>query len=74
MDDAVRHIERMLALGGEDIVCMGSDYDGCDVVSGIEKLDDIENLYEKLKNHGFSDDLLQKIFWKNAYRFFSGQI
>lgn len=74
LDDAVRHIERMLALGGEDTVCMGSDYDGCDVVSGIEKPDDIENLYEKLKNHGFSDDLLRKIFWKNAYRFFGGQI
>lgn len=74
LDDVVRHINRMLELGGEDTICMGSDYDGCDVVNDITTLNDIGNLYEKLKKSGFSETVLSKIFWDNAYRFFSQRI
>ncbi len=74
LDDVVRHIERMLELGGEDTICMGSDYDGCDVVDGITMLNDIGNLYRKLRESGFSETLLAKIFWGNAYRFFGSRI
>ena len=74
LNDVVRHIERMLELGGEDTICMGSDYDGCDVVDGIKTLNDIGNLHRKLKESGFSEAILSKLFWGNAYRFFCHQI
>lgn len=67
--DIVRHIEHMLMLGGEDTVCMGSDYDGCDVVSGIEKLGDAFKL-EGLLADAFGSEIAQKILWKNAKDFF----
>ena len=70
LSDIVKHIERMLMLGGENTVCMGSDYDGCDVVNGIEKMNDIPNLYDLIDKE-FGRELAEKIFWKNAYSFFA---
>lgn len=71
--DIVKHIERMLMLGGENAVAMGSDYDGCDVVKGIEKMKDIPELYCLVQKE-FGEKLAEKIFWKNAYDFFAKRI
>ncbi len=68
--DIIKHVERMLMLGGENAICMGSDYDGCDVVNGIRKMKDIPNLYDLVKKE-FGSELAGKIFWKNAYNFFA---
>lgn len=73
LSDVLKHIERMLMLGGENAVCMGSDYDGCDVVNGIRKMNDIPNLYD-LAEKEFGAELTEKIFWKNAYNFFAKRI
>ncbi|MBR6657334.1 MAG: membrane dipeptidase [Oscillospiraceae bacterium] len=73
LSDILKHIERMLLLGGENSVSMGSDYDGCDVVDGIRKMNDIPNLYDLVKKD-FGEELAEKIFWKNAYNFFAGNL
>ncbi len=73
LDDIIRHIEHMFMLGGENAVCMGSDYDGCDVVDGIRKMNDIPNLYDLVLKE-FGSELAEKIFWKNAYNFFAERI
>lgn len=71
--DILKHIEKMLMLGGENTVCMGSDYDGCDVVNGIKKMNDVPNLYNLVKEE-FGIELAEKIFWKNAYAFFTAKM
>lgn len=71
--DIAKHIERMIMLGGDNAVCMGSDYDGCDVVSGIEKMNDIPKLYYLIEKE-FGCEIAEKIFWKNAYNFFAGKM
>lgn len=73
LSDILKHIERMLVLGGENAVCMGSDYDGCDVVDGIRKMRDIPNLYNLIEKE-FGIEQAEKIFWKNAYSFFAKRI
>ena len=73
LSDIVKHIEMMIMLGGENSVAMGSDYDGCDVVEGIEKMKDIPNLYGLVEKE-FGNELAEKIFWKNAYNFFAERI
>ncbi len=73
LNDIIRHIERMLTLGGENTVAMGSDYDGCDVVKGIEKLNSVPKLYDLVQKE-FGEELAEKIFWKNAYNFFAARI
>ncbi len=73
LNDMIRHIERMLLLGGENTVAMGSDYDGCDVVFSIEKLNSVPKLYDLVRKE-FGEELAEKIFWKNAYNFFVKRI
>lgn len=73
LSDIVKHIERMIVLGGENSVCMGSDYDGCDVVNGIRKFRDIPNLFNLVENE-FGREIAERIFWKNAYNFFAKRI
>lgn len=68
--DIVRHIEHMLELGGEDTIAMGSDFDGCDLVCGIDGIESMPELYSVFKSDGITEDILEKIFWKNAYNFF----
>lgn len=70
-DAVLRHMSRMIEVGGEDVVAMGTDFDGCDInpeLAGIEKL---QALYDYLNTHGFSENLLDKIFFTNADRFFA---
>ncbi len=73
LNDILKHIEQMLTLGGENSIAMGSDYDGCAVVKGIEKLNDIPKLYD-LTVKEFGSEIADKIFWKNANRFFTERI
>lgn len=70
LSDIVKHIEKMLLLGGEDTVCMGSDYDGCDIVDGIKKFYEVPKLFEIIRKE-FGSEIAEKIFWKNAHGFFA---
>lgn len=72
--DIALHIERMLELGGEDAIAMGSDFDGCTTVSGIDNIDDIPALYSALCAEGVPEGVLKKIFWQNARSFFGRMI
>ena len=70
-DAVMRHMSRIIDLGGEKCVAMGTDFDGCDInpdLAGIEKL---RGLYDYLLSHGFGEKLLDDIFFANADRFFS---
>ena len=73
VSDILKHIERMLLLGGENCISMGSDYDGCDVVNGLEKMKNVPELYSLVENN-FGKDITEKIFWKNACNFFAARI
>ena len=68
--DLMRHIERMLALGGEDVIAMGSDFDGTTVPEGmdsVEKLADVEGF---LRGAGLGERQTEKIMGGNACAFF----
>lgn len=69
MDSFVRHIEHFLDLGGEKTVCMGGDLDGCEELAcGLHDLQDVPAVYNALKDRGYSDSLLEDIFWNNLMR------
>ncbi len=70
IDALCRQIDYFCEQGYEDIVALGSDYDGCRIneeLHGVEKLDGV---YQKLLDKGYTEELLQKLFWKNAEDFF----
>lgn len=71
MEDILRHAERFLSLGGEDTVCMGSDFDGTDMPKGITGIESMGELYECFLRHNYSEEQVKKIFWGNAESYFA---
>ncbi|MBE6559428.1 MAG: hypothetical protein E7661_10550 [Ruminococcaceae bacterium] len=67
--DLLRHLEHYLSLGGEDIVGFGADWDGTDLPQGFEHVGHLANFAELMGQHNYSDELIEKIFWKNFYDF-----
>ncbi|MBQ3009900.1 MAG: membrane dipeptidase [Oscillospiraceae bacterium] len=71
MDMLIRHLEHFLELGGEKHVAIGGDLDGCDeTVIGINGVQDVPKLWMDLKEKGYSDQLLDDLFWNNWLRLF----
>lgn len=68
LDDAAAHIEHFLSLGGEENVAIGGDWDGCDLCPGVEEIGDTGLLYERLLRLGYSETLVQAIFYNNLMR------
>lgn len=67
----IRHMDRILEMGGEDVLAIGSDFDGSQGnfprgISGVQSIPDLQAAMEK---EGFSRKLLEKIFFGNASRF-----
>ena len=73
LDDLLRHVDHFLNLGGEKVVAMGSDFDGCKLVQGIRGLEDMDHLYDVLSRE-FGKDITDGILYTNAYRFFTNNI
>lgn len=69
-DAVLRHMSRLIELGGENIVAMGTDFDGCDIHPDMDGIEKLGGLYDYLFKHGFGEALLDKIFFSNAQQFF----
>lgn len=69
MDDILAHIDYFMSLGGQDIVGLGCDLDGTDLPDGFAHVGDLAKIADALAQHNYSDELIQKIFWKNYLDF-----
>lgn len=68
-DEIAAHIEHWLDLGGEDVVALGSDYDGCDVpalLDGARSMPAFQGLLEAR----FGETVTRKLCAGNALAFF----
>lgn len=65
-----RHMSHILELGGENVLSIGSDFDGCEINQELSGVDKIPALEEFLLEKGIGKELAEKIFYKNAYNFF----
>ncbi len=68
-DDIIKHAEHFLELGGENTIAFGSDFDGCDVPDEISGIEYIENLYEYFLKKNYNQNVVDRIFFDNAYNF-----
>ena len=69
MEGLVRHVEHFLELGGEKTLCIGGDLDGCEALAGgLRGVQDVPLLYIALQERGYSEGLLEDIFWNNLRR------
>lgn len=67
----LKHMEHFLSLDGENTISIGSDFDGATMPKDIYGLESIKKLYEYLLKKNYSESLLDKIFFSNAYNFVS---
>ncbi|MBR2742965.1 MAG: dipeptidase [Clostridia bacterium] len=69
ISDVVRHIEHFMALGGEDSLFIGADFDGIErTVKGLPDVVHIENLYEELLRLNYPEKTVKKLFYDNLER------
>jgi membrane dipeptidase len=65
-DDILRHLEHFLSLGGSKAVGLGGDWDGCNSLpEGYTGIWSWLNLYNRLLQENYSEELVQDLFWGN---------
>ena len=74
IDDIIRHIDHYMSLGGENNVCLGCDLDGAKLPSEFSSITDLDKIAIRMSNLGYSNDIIEKIFWKNAKIFIEKNI
>lgn len=69
IEDMLAHINHIYNIGGIDVIALGTDLDGINS-KGIEidNIGDIHKLSHALLKDGFTEDEVEKIFYKNAMR------
>lgn len=65
-----RHMAHILDLGGENVLAIGSDFDGCEINPELAGIDKIPALREFLTQKGINNLILDKIFFENSNKFF----
>lgn len=68
LDDIVRHIRHIINVGGIDCVGLGSDYDGTNISFEMKGAADMPMLEQKLREEKFTEEEIEKIFYKNVLR------
>ena len=68
IDDIVKHGLYLINKGGEDVVALGSDFDGIKPDTEIKDASEMYRLYDAFKEAGLSVEQCEKLFWKNADR------
>ncbi|MCT8975403.1 dipeptidase [Clostridium sp. CX1] len=68
VSDIITHIKHIKKIGGIDIIAIGSDFDGVDLPSEITNISEMDKLFHGLSKNGFSEDEIEKIFYKNILR------
>lgn len=68
LDMIIRHVDALLQKLGEDGVGMGSDFDGAPVPVEIGDAAGLPRLIEAFRAHGYGEELIEKIAWKNWVR------
>ena len=64
----VRHAKHIVNVGGIDVLGLGSDFDGIDTHEELPGAQSMGALWEAMKSAGFTEEQLDRIFWKNVLR------
>lgn len=70
IDDILKHTEHFLSLGGEDYVCLGSDFDGGILPYDIRNNRNLYEIYNLFLQKNYQEAIIDKIFYENAVNFF----
>lgn len=68
LEDVAAHAAHIFQTGGEDCLGLGSDFDGIDTNESLPGAQAMGKLWETLKQSGFTERQLDKLFWGNVLR------
>ena len=68
------HAAHYKQVGGIGVLALGSDFDGIDGHHQLETAADMPLLADALRRAGFTEDEVEAIYWRNAYRFFKNNL
>ena len=69
VEDMISHITHIKNIGGIDCISIGTDFDGISNLGlEIKNIGEIEKLSIALNKNNFSEEEIEKIFYKNAIR------
>lgn len=74
IDAVMKHIDHYLSLGGENILSLGCDLDGTDLPDGFNDVRDVIKIADRMAQNNYSEEIINKVFWKNAKIFFENNI
>lgn len=66
----LRHIRHIYQKGGEDVLALGTDFDGITGKLQLKSCDELYILADALKKHHMSERIIEKMWNKNALRVF----
>lgn len=71
INDLIRHMDAILNMGGEDVLALGGDFDGCDGMfpRNMTGAESVPLLKSEMEKTGFGVGLVEKIFAGNAESF-----
>jgi membrane dipeptidase len=68
VEDMIRHLKHIKNKGGIEVMAIGTDFDGAMHTSEIANIGEMEKLTSALKKNLFSEEEIDKIYYKNALR------
>lgn len=68
IENMIKHLNHMKNKGGEDILALGSDFDGITGNLEIDGSDKMPNLFHALRQNGWKERLIEKLAYKNVLR------
>lgn len=70
VESVIRHVKHIIKVGGEDVVALGSDFDGIPPYNEIPDCTHMQNILEKLSGAGISRTVVEKLARENFLRVF----
>ena len=67
----LRHLTHVLELGGENMLAIGSDFDGATMHPELDGIQYVQSLYQFLADQNIDKHVLDKLFYLNAFNFFT---
>lgn len=71
IDDMIRHLDHIYNVGGEDVLAIGTDFDGTSGNFEIASPKDMPKLFERLEKHNWPQKRIEKLAHQNALRLFN---
>ena len=68
-EDVFAHIDGYMEAGAENVLGLGCDLDGTPLPDGFSGIGDIYKIADICLSHGYAEETVEKIFYKNYYEF-----